>query len=921
MSIYNLETAIKEWVKSLKKHPNLEPGDIEELENHLRDAIEVLIEHGTSPESAFITASKKIDSGFDEAIDEFKYRSATKEPRSKWFSSWWIPELLPNILKVLLRNFKRQPGYSFINISGLAIGMACCFIIFLYVKDETSYDTFHEHSDRIYRIDQTNMWYNFEGRLSSTGPGVASILKNELPEIETTVRVNNPSDMLVSIQRSSEDIRYFEESSVLAADSTFFDIFTMEFVEGVAEDALTKPYSFVITEETRSRYFDNESALGRTITIGNPGDETSFEITGVVKKMPQNSHFKFDLLASLSSYPNVKRREDTWIWTVFVTYALLNENASIEQVREKLPSVLENHAEAKVYTAFGMNAEEFKESNKSWEMFFTPITDIHLKSTEAGNRIGVVSDIFYVYVFSTIALLIILLACINFMNLSSARSVQRAKEVGIRKTLGSQKGNLIVQFLSESVLFSFFSLLIAICIVLLAIGPFNQIAAKQLLLSDLLTPMRLLGITGFTIAIGLISGIYPALYLTSFNPIEAFKSKLPSISNNKLSFAQIRSLLVVFQFAISIILVSSSIIIYQQLNFLQNKNLGFQKENVLILENIEQLGESAEAFEQMVKQEAGVLEVGYSNSVPPNIWYEDFGAVYGSSGAEISLNSMIVDEHFIPMMGFQLTQGRQFDENAAANNRYALLNEAAVDQLNWGERSSESVGFPLGESILFSGNDFQYEIIGVIKNFNSASLHSNIQPMAIFHESSNVWSGSNRFLSVRVGSLNDVGSLIESIRQKWNTISSGLPFDYTFLDDQLYAQYESEQQIAKVVSIFTSLAIFIAILGLIGLISFTIEKKTKEIGIRKVMGASAQSIVFMLSKEISKLIVLAILISIPLAWFLMDDWLENFEYRIEINVFIFIISGAIALVLAWIALSVQTIKAALQDPVKSLRGE
>lgn len=921
MNNIDLEQKIHEWRNSLSKYRELEPGAIEELEAHLRDTIEARINEGSSPEEAFLKATKGIEDGFTEVIDQFQFTSATNEPKSKWSSSWWIPALLPNILKVLLRNFKRQPGYSFINVSGLAIGMACCFIIFLYVQDETSYDTFHEKADRIYRVDQTNMWNNFESRFSSTGPGVAGILKDELPEIETIVRVNNQSDLLVTIQDGSSGVRYFEEPSVLAADSTFFDVFTMEFVEGTPNEALNKPYSFVITEETSKRYFEGEPALGRSITVGNPGNETSFEITGVVKEMPKNSHFKFDLLSSLSSYPNVSRREDTWLWTIFVTYAVLNEHASIDQVRRKLPSILEKHAEAKLYSAFGMTAEDFDGSDKSWNMFLTPITDIHLKATEAGNRIGVVSDIFYVYVFSSIAILIILLACINFMNLSSARSTQRAKEVGIRKTLGSQKINLIVQFLSESILFAFLSLLIAIGLILVAIEPFNQIAAKQLILSDLLAPEHLIGIFGFTIVIGLISGIYPALYLTSFNPIEAFKSKLPSVSNSKLSFAQLRNFLVVFQFAISIILVSSSIIIYQQLHFLQNKNLGFQKDNVLIIENIEQIGESAETFKQAVSSKAGVLQAARSNSVPPNMWYEDFGAVYGSSEPEISLNSVVVDDHFIPTMDFEIVKGKQFEENATVNERYAILNEAAVDQLNWGARASNNPDFPLGESILFSGNDFQYEIIGVVKNFNSSSLHYNILPMAIFHESSNVWRGPNSFLSVRINSLDNARSLIESIQQEWTAIAGDLPFDYTFLDDQLFAQYESEQQVAKVVSVFTSLAIFIAILGLIGLISFTIERKTKEIGVRKVMGASVRNIVFMLSKEVTILIGLALIIATPLAWYLMNDWLQNFEYRIQIDIFIFLIAGIASLGLAWLALSFQTIKAAMQNPIKSLRSE
>ncbi len=921
MSLFNLENAIKLWSKDLLRYKELEPGVIEELENHLRDSIDHHIEQGLTIEEAFDKAQHNISEGFQDTIEEFRYTSARTEPRSKWTSSWWIPALLPNILKVLLRNFKRQPGYSFINISGLAIGMACCFIIYLYVAEEISYDTFHEHSDRIFRVDQTNIWNNFDGRFSSTGPGVAAVLKSELPEIATTVRVNNPPGMLISVQKSPGDIRYFEESRVLSADSTFFDIFTVEFVEGNPNRALVNPYSIVITEEIRERYFGDESGVGKSINIGNPGQEVSYEITGVVKKMPKNSHFRFDLLTSLSSNPNVIRREDTWIWTVFVTYVLLHENASIEQVTAKLPSVLQNHAQARIYSQFGMDPEDINESDKSWEMYFTPITDIHLHSSEAGNRIGIVSDIFYVYVFSTVALLIILLACINFMNLSSARSVQRAKEVGVRKTLGSQHGNLIAQFLSESVLFAFISLVIALLIVSVSIGPFNQIAVKQLLFADLFTPITLLGIFGFTVVIGLLSGIYPAFYLSSFNPIDAFKNKLPTVSKSRLSFVQLRSLLVIVQFAISIILISSSIIIYQQLHFFQNTNLGFQKENVLVIHNLEQLGESSEAFEQMVASQSSVLHVGKSNAVPPYMWYEDFGGVYGSSEPEISVNSVKVDDHFLSTMGFELINGKLFEENAAANTRYVILNEAAVDQLNWGERASDTQDFPLGESILFSGNGIPYEIIGVIKNFNSSSLHHSILPMVIFHESSAVWGSRNSFLSARLSSMDNAETLLEHIQENWNRVSGGLPFNYAFLDDQLYAEYQSEQQIAKVVSIFTSLAIFIAILGMIGLISFTIEKKTKEIGVRKVMGASVRSIVFMLSKEITLLIGFAIVLSLPVTWYLMNDWLQNFEYQIEVNLLVVVLSGVLSMLLAWIALSFQTIKAALQNPIKSLRSE
>lgn len=918
---FELENAIKDWKKNLFKNSTLEPGNIEELENHLRDSIEIHVENGESEQSAFEKATSTFEYGFDEAVEEFKYTSATHESRSKWLSSWWIPELLPNVLKVTFRNFKRQPGYSFINITGLAIGMACCFVIFMYVSNELSYDKFHEKAERIYRVDQTNMWANFEGKFGSTGPGVAGVLKAELPEIETVLRVNNPADWLVTIQSNTSELRYFEEPRVLAADSTFFTVFTMEFLEGNPTKSLNAPFSVVITEQTRLRYFDGESALGKALTVGNPGEEMSYQITGVVKDMPDNSHFTFDLLASLSSNPTVKRREDTWIWTTFVTYVVLDENASVQNLRQKLPEILEPYAEAKLYNSFGMSAEEFKSSQKNWELFLTPITDIHLRATDSGNRIGTVSDIFYVSVFSTIALLIIGLASINFMNLSSARSVHRAKEVGIRKTLGSYRSNLIGQFLMESVLFSFISLFFALITLFFMISPFNAIAATKLSLSQLFTPIHILGILGFTVFIGLLAGMYPALYLTSFTPIQAFKNKVSAISGNKLSFAGLRNFLVVFQFAISIMLISCSIIIYQQLHFLQSKNLGFEKENMFVLKNVEKLGDQAKTFKQLLERESGVAQVAHSNAVPPEIWYEDFATVYGANGTEIPLNSMVVDDDHISTMGFEMIQGKAFEKETAANAHYVVLNETAVHQFQWEDKAKESENFPIGERILFSGDGVQYEVIGVVKNFNITSLHYDILPLGIFHESSILWKGPNQFLTVKLAPTTDLSSFIEKVNTHWNALAGNLPFDYTFLDDQLFSQYEVEQRIANVVSIFTGLAIFIAILGLLGLISFSIERKTKEIGVRKVVGASSQSIVFLLSKEMSRLIVISIFISIPAAWYLMNNWLEEFVYKTEINALVFILSGVIALVLALTALSYQTIKAAMQNPVKSLKSE
>ncbi len=918
MESFNLETNISKWKRKLFQKQNLEPGDIEELENHLRDSIEALVSRGVNPREAFEKSVAKMESGFDEAIEEYKFTSATHEPKSKWFSSWWIPELLPNIVKVFLRNLKRQPGYSFINISGLAIGMACCMVIFLFVQNELSYDTFHEKYDRIFRVDQTLIWNNFDGVFSSTGPGVASTLKADFPEIETTVRINNLPDQLITIQNSKNDTRYFEEHQILAADSTFFEVFSMDFVEGNPENAMVNPYSIILTDQTKSRYFpEDEPALGKTITVGNPGQEVDYLVTGVVDEMPSNSHFTFDLLTTLSSNPRVKERESTWVWTVFVTYLLLDKNTDIMAFRDKVSAKAQNYANANIFPLFGDEAD----AGNNYELFITPLSEIYLNINQAGNRFGIVSDYFYIYVFASIALMIILLAAINFMNLSSARSVHRAKEVGIRKTLGSQKGSLISQFLSESVLFSTISMLLALGIVYLCMPFFNIIAAKELSFSDLLTGINLLQIISLTLATGLLAGVYPALYLTSFNPIEAFKGKISSLTNNKFSFNRLRNSLVVFQFAISIMLISCSVIIYQQLNFLQNKSLGFDKDNVLVIENVEKLDDQIETFKQLIEQDSRVINVTKTNAVPPQIWYEDFATVYGGDGNSVPLNSLNVDSDFISTFDLEIIQGREFEEGSAANKRYAILNETAIDHLNWTEGSTDKSDFPLGESILFSGLDTQYEIIGVVNDFNLTSLHYNIQPLAIFHDESTVWKGDNRFLSVRTSEGSNLMALINSIENEWTQLSGGLPFDFTFLDDQLASQYEFEQRVASLVTIFTGLAIFIALLGLLGLVSFAIEKRTKEIGVRKVMGASSSRIVFLLSKDTLKLVLISIIISIPVSWYLMENWLQNFVFRVEINPIIFLVSGVAAILLAWAVLSYQTIKASVQNPVKSLKSE
>lgn len=921
MNTFDLEKAIKEWRKQLTSHQRLEPGYIEELEIHLRDAIDDLVEKGNTLEEAFELAVSKKLADIEESAAEIKSIRTSGFTPPKALSSWWIPELLPNILKITLRNFKRQPGYSFINISGLAIGIACCMIIFLYVQDELSYDTFHEKADRTYRVDQTHIWSNFTGKFHSTGPAIARALKDELPEIETITRIHTTGGMFITIDDNSGGVRHFDERDVLAADSTFFDVFDFEFIEGEAATALNKPYTFVITEEIRDRYFNGAAALGKVITVGDPGNQTAFQVSGVIKNIPSNSHFDFDLLASMTSLPNVQRRENAWVWTAFVTYMVLDESASIETVEQKLPAFMEKNTAPTINGVFDMTVEQFTASNKEWNLYLTPLTDIRLRAADIGNRIGPVSDIFYVYVFSTVALLIIALASINFMNLSSARSVYRAKEVGVRKTLGSYRSNLISQFLGESVLFSFLSLFLALAIVLLVIEPFNQLALKELSITTFLTPLYVVGILSFTVLIGLIAGTYPALYLTSFSPIEALKNKLPAVASQRMSLSGLRNFLVVFQFSISIMLISSTIIIYQQLEFTQNANLGFDEENVFVLANVEKIGSQIDVLKDQLESEPFVASVGQSNSIPPYIWNEDFGSVYGSDAAEIPMNSLSIDSDFLGTLDIKLAQGKNFEEDAPANANYVILNETAVDQLNWGSEASKNDNFPLGEYIHFSGTENRYQVIGVAKDFNLTSLHFDIVPTAIFYKTAPIWIGNEQYLSIRLQNNVDLEQVIAQVEKTWNTFSAGLPFEYTFLDQELYSQYQAELRIGRVISVFTGLAILIAIMGLIGLISFSIERKTKEIGVRKVMGASSRSIVYLLSKDMTRLIMIAMVIAIPAAWMVMNDWLQNFEYKIDINILVFLAAGLLALILAWSSLSFQAIKAATSNPINSLRSE
>ncbi|WP_234567506.1 ABC transporter permease [Rhodohalobacter sp. 614A] len=917
--MFNVEKSIQNWRKRLLKHQGLEPGFVEEMESHLRDKIDDLVQKGHSEEDAFHQAVKNFDDP-EEIANQFFQARKTKVGLPPWKSKSWIPVMLPNFMKIALRNFARNKAYSMINIAGLALGIASCLLILIYVQHELSFDTFHEKADRIYRINQSNIWGDHSEKFSSTGPAVAGALEAEIPGIESILRIHTPTDFIVTIEQEGQSTRRsFEEKKTLAVDSTFFEIFSFEMIEGNVQMALDQPNSVVLTQEAAERYFDNENPIGKQLTIKSGKLKKSFTITGIVANPPANSHFDFTMLTSMSSFPHVEEREPSWVWTTFVTYILLEENASPEQIRQQLPTVVEKHAAGSIQQIFGLSINEYKEQEGEWNLYMQPLTDIWLDADQAGNRLGVTSDITYVYVFSAVALLIIILACINFMNLSTARSVKRGKEVGVRKTLGSGKTQLIAQFLGESVFYTVLAGIIAVFIVEAVLPMFNQLSGRELEIGYLFTPFYLLGIFTFLVLIGIFAGVYPAFFLTSFSPVNALKGNVGSYLKKKsVSFGSFRNVLVVIQFSVSICLIISSLVIYNQLEFIQTKDLGFNKDHLLVLHNAELLDTSVETFDQILENQPGIQQVSYTNAVPPQIWYEDYYRVYGSTEPAVPINGVLADEEFLPTLDVEFIKGRNFSKDRPADVNGVVLNEAAVQRLHWtNEKPNEN--FPLGEYIVYDGAQFQ--VIGVINDFNYRSLYTEVPPLAVFHKDADAWFGPRAFFLARVNEDDDMNATINRIQSYWTENFPQAPFEYTFVNDVLNWSYESVQKAGSIFSIFTFLAIFIACLGLLGLIAFVVEQRTKEIGIRKVMGASTFSIVYLLSSDFAKLVGISFMLASPVAWFMMQEWLQDFEYHISPGLYTFLIGGGIVLTIALITICFQTIKAALANPVKSLRSE
>jgi putative ABC transport system permease protein len=795
--------------------------------------------------------------------------------------------MFKNYLKIALRNIKKHKGYSLINIAGLTIGMTCCLLILLWVKDELSYDRYNENAGRIYRITYAEEIGNAYDHYAVPPFIAAPTFAAEIPGIITYTRLWKRTGLI----KHNED--NYDEQNIFYVDKDFFKIFSHEFIEGNPVTALDNPGSIVLTRDMAVKIFGKTSALGESLNLSADGD---LRVTGVIENVPRNSHFHFNYLVSINTIQG--RRTDylkDWFVISGWSYILLEESAEARMVEQRLAPVVEKHA--------GADAQKY---GQKMFYFLQPLTDIHLKSNLEGEIEGN-GDIRYVYVFSLIAVFILLIACINFMNLSTARSANRGKEVGLRKVLGAHKKRLVVQFLTESTGFAFVALILSVSLVWLVIPAFNGLTGKEITVTSLFSVPVLFGLFSLVVFSGLAAGSYPALYLSSFQPIDTIRQKLQRGSRKSI----LRNVLVIVQFSISIILIISTFIVLKQLHFMKNQKLGFKKEQVLAVHIRGQgVAQQFEAFKNELKKNADILEASYSNGVPGQVNTILTTFLEGQPDkVSFTFDYIFADYDFLKTYEIELLQGRDFSRDFGADKDGAfLINETALSKLGWGEGT-------LGKKIGYS-REVMRPIVGIVKDFHYLSLKEIIGPLAIF-----LRPGRDTYLSIKMNT-DDISRTLSYIEKNWYSFEKERRFEYFFVDENFDALYHSEERLSQIITFFSFVSIFVACLGLFGLASYTAEQSTKEIGIRKVLGASAASIVFRLSRNFIKWVLVANLIAWPVSYIVLKNyWLSNFPFRVPISILTFIAAGLIALCIAVLTVSFQSLKAALANPVDSVKYE
>lgn len=823
-----------------------------------------------------------------------------------------------NYFKIGIRTISRNKVSSIINIAGLAIGITCVIFILFYVQDELRYDRFFKQADLIYEV---NIEGNMGGRefLSGTTPPPAgAALATTFPEIETFTRMFKAGDEVVRYEENKQAENYFTEKNVLGVDSNFLQVFDYKLLQGNNTTCLVQPNAVVITEQTAEKYFGKDNAVGKILLFGD--DRKPFIVTGVLQNLPLQSSLQFGMLRPMVSFSSVTQFSWSWVWTQLVTFVKLRDNVAndavaIQKLEAKFPAMVKQQA-ANAFKRIGQPLDEFEKKGGKYNLHLQPLTAIHLHSAGIGSALSTLSDIKYVYIFSLIACFIIILACVNFMNLSTAQSAKRAKEVGIRKVLGSLKTQLIKQFFTEAFIYTILSAFIALLLVALLIKPFNQLSGKDLSFDLLFSNNNIIYLVALIIITGLLAGSYPSFYLTAFKPAAVLKGQFVRTNFGNLF---LRNGLVIFQFTISTALIVCSIIVFQQLQYTRNKNLGLSRDNVIVIANANRLGAGKETFRQQVLDDIPEIKnTSITTSIPTrNVFTDLYVPVLNNNEQtvkDISLSSFMVDYDFVPALQLQVLKGRNFSRDFS-DSTSVIVNEAAVKQIGWKE--------PLGQYLQYPGSgddEKKFKVVGVVKDFNVQSLHNAITPFALFHSSSKTYDVGSSYIIARIAP-GETKNVINKLENKWKSFAHTTPFDYSFLDDEFNALYQSDIRMGSVFGVFTILSIFVACLGLFGLATYTAERRTKEIGIRKVLGASVQGVVGLLSKDFLKLVFIASIIAFPIAAWAMNIWLQDFAYRIDIGWQIFAASGVIVLLIALITVSFKAIKAAIANPVKSLRSE
>jgi len=814
--------------------------------------------------------------------------------------------MIRNLFKVAIRSLMKQRVYAAINVIGLTISIASCMLIMLYVNYEMSYDSFIDRSDRIYKLALERKYPDHVTFFSSSPPAFAKVIKQDFPEVERTLVIGGPYDNVVlNYKKSDTEVKSFEEDYILAGDSTFFKFFSFKLIKGNPATALADRANIVLTETTAKRYFGDEDPMGKTLS----GDFGDFTVTGIMQDVPSNCHLKFDMLFSAYRFGGLTR--ENYIRFFGYVYVELKPGADPKELEQKFPKMVETYAAPQILTQYNESWEGYTKAGNGYRYFLQPLRSIHLDPTNMDDPLTPSGSIYYVYILISVALVIMVIACINFMNLTTARSSERALEVGIRKTMGSQKSQLVIQFLLESLILAALSAGLAVLLVEAFMPAFRNITQKNLYV--VFDTKLVLSLVGFTLLVGLLAGLYPSFVLSGFKPAVVLKGNFSSSNSG----TWMRNALVVVQFTVSITLIVGTIAVIDQLEYMRSKKLGFDKENVLIVDRAFALRTKFNAFADEVRRLPNVVSAGGSSNIM-GIKGSYIGDQYQPEGSSeiFTAKGLVMDDYFPATIGFEIVEGRFFTKETD-DSLSLVLNESAV--------KAYGIKNPIGSKLL---RPEQYAdgtratipltIVGVMKDFHFQPLRDEISPI-VFRSGDYFRMFGSAFLAVKVnGNMTDAARSVENI---WKQFAPDQPFKYSYLDVSLEREYAEESRSASLFSIFSGIAILIACVGLFGLSAYTTNLRTREIGIRKVMGSSVRGIVILLSRDFTVLVLISYVLATPLAWWLVQEWLSNFAYRTTLGPGTFLLAAITAFGIAWATVSYQSIKAALSNPVKALRNE